>query len=403
MRSIAIAGASLAGLHAARALRAEGHTGRLVLIGAEAARPYDRPPLSKHFLLEHGAPEEAPWLEENPQVLDVEWRLGRCARALDLARREIHLDGGESIAFDGLVIATGASPRRLPMNDAAGVHVLRGLEDARALRADLAARPARVAIVGAGFIGLEVAASCRRLGLDVTLIEPAPVPLARLLGEPMGRVITELHRQQGVDLRTGVSVAAHEIDAHGRLSALQLSDGSRVPATVAVVAIGVSPDTQWLRGSGLEVADGVLCDETCLAADGVVAAGDVARWPNVRTGETRRVEHWDNAIRQARYAARRLLLGAQRPEAPYAPLPWFWSDQYDRKLQLYGSAIAHDECRVVEGSAAQGQLIALYRRGDALSAVLCINKARSLPRYRALLERGAPFEEALAASATAAT
>ncbi len=398
MKTIAIVGASLAGLHAARALRARGHAGRLIVIGEEPWRPYDRPPLSKQFLTQGWTPEQLA-LEDDKAPLDVEWRLGCRATALDLARRRLTLADGEQVAFDGLVIATGAAPRRLPLNELAGTHVVRTLDDATALAAALERQPTHVVIVGAGFIGLEVAASCRERGLAVTLVESAPVPLGRLLGDAMGEAVTALHTARGVALRRGVSVTGHEADAQGRVRAVRLSDGSRLETDLVVVAIGVTPDVDWLQGSGLTLDDGVLCDETCLAAPGVVAAGDVARWPNRRTGETRRVEHWDNAVRQGKHAAARLLDADGSATAPFELLPWFWSDQYDRKIQLYGSALTHDEVRVVEGSAEDGRFIALYRRGTALGAVLCVNMARALPAYRALLERRASFDDALLAGA----
>lgn len=393
MKTIAIVGASLAGLHAARALRARGHEGRLIVIGEEPWRPYDRPPLSKQFLTKGWTAQQLA-LEDEQAPLDVEWRLGRRATALDLAQRRLTLDDGDAVAFDGLVIATGAAARRLPLNELRGTHVVRTLADATALAEALARRPSHVVIIGAGFIGLEVAASCRERGLVVTLVESAPVPLGRILGHTMGEAITALHTARGVALRRGVSVSGHEADDEGRVRAVVLSDGSRLETDLVVVAIGVTPDVAWLQGSGLTLDDGVVCDETCLAAPGVVAAGDVARWPNRRTGETRRVEHWDNAVRQGKHAAARLL-NAENTGA-FELLPWFWSDQYDRKIQLYGSALTHDEVRVVEGSTEDGRFIALYRQGAALSAVLCVNMARALPAYRALLERRAPFEEALA-------
>ncbi|MCW5653216.1 FAD-dependent oxidoreductase [Hydrogenophaga sp.] len=397
MRTIAVVGASLAGLHAARTLRAEGFEGQLVMVGEECARPYDRPPLSKQFLSKGWTAEQVA-LEDAQAPLQAEWRLGCRATGLDLGRRELALDSGERLGFDGLVIATGTAVRRLPLNAVPGTHVVRTLEDATALAAALDAQPERVAVVGGGFIGLEVAASCRERGLAVTLIEPAAVPLGRVLGAAMGGAITALHTARGVDCRTGVSVLGHEVDARGRISALRLSDGSRVAASVVVVAIGVVPATDWLEGSGLRLDDGVLCDETCLAAPGVVAAGDVARWHNRRTGETRRVEHWDNAVRQGRHAARRLLDADGSRTAPFEVLPWFWSDQYDRKIQLYGSALAHDEVRVVQGSAEDGRFMALYRRGDRLCAVLCVNMARALPPLRSLLETGCAFDDAVASA-----
>jgi len=392
-RSIAIVGASLAGLTAAQTLRREGYEGRLVLIGAEPHRPYDRPPLSKEILRGEWAVERVCLpLEEG---LDVEWRLSCEALSLDASARVLRLADGTAESFDGIVIAAGAAPRRLPGADTPGVHVLRTLKDAIALRDDLARPGCRLAVVGAGFIGQEAAASARALGLDVTLIEQA-APAEHVLGREIATIIADLHRRRGVGVRLGVAVSAFE--GEGRLGRIQLSDGGLVEADVAVLGVGVLPNTRWLEGSGLTLDDGVVCDESCLAAPGVVAAGDIARWPNRRFGELRRVEHWDNAVRQADHAAKRLLaeFGAPDPGA-YEPVPWFWSDQYGLKLQLVGSTVAHDEARIVFGSLEEGKLIALFRRGEHLAAAFGLSATARLLRFRKLLEHHASWEEALAA------
>ena len=310
-RTVVVVGASLAGFRAAEELRHQGFDGRLVLVGDEPHRPYDRPPLSKQVLAGARPPEAAdlPGTDD----LDAEWVLGRRATALDVRGRRVTLDDGTAVAFDGCVVATGATPRRLPgWPDAAGVHVLRTLDDCAALRADLAADPGRIVVVGAGFIGAEVAATARGLGVEVTLLEALPVPLVRALGEAMGAVCADLHRDHGVDLRLGTGVDGIAVDGDGRVAAVDLAGGGRVEAGVVVVGVGVRPNTDWLAGSGLEVGDGVVCDETCLAAPGVVAAGDVARWPNRRFDEVMRVEHWDNAQEQGGHAARTLLADQER-------------------------------------------------------------------------------------------
>jgi 3-phenylpropionate/trans-cinnamate dioxygenase ferredoxin reductase subunit len=389
-----VVGASLAGAWAARTLRREGFEGDLTVLGAEPHAPYDRPPLSKEYLA--GA-----WTDDRLALrvaadlgpADVAWRLGERAVSLSLEDRQVHLAGGDRVGFDGLVIATGARPRLLPGTEGrAGVHVLRTLDDAVALRDALDRGPDRVAVVGAGFIGGEVAATARGRGLAVTLIEAAAAPLTRVLDPESGMAVADLHRGHGVEVRLGVGVA--EVRGHPRVEALVLDDGSVVAAPVVVVGIGVVPDTGWLEGSGLSVDDGVVCDETCLAAPGVVAAGDVCRWPNPRFGGThRRVEQWDNAVDQGAYAARRLLAWFDdRPVEPFAPVPWFWSDQYDRKIQLAGLPGPHRE--VVHGSVADRRFVQLYADGDRLVGALCWNRPRHAIRARQLIAAGATLDQA---------
>ena len=394
LRAVTIVGASLAGFNAAEALRRDGFDGPVTLIGAESRLPYDRPPLSKQVLAGDWEPERAALTDSEELASDeIEARLGLRATALDLDARELTLHTGETVAFDGLVIATGARCRTMPGTEGlGGVHVLRSLDDCLALRGDLEAVPQRVVVVGAGFIGAEVAATARGRGLEVTVVEALPTPLSRVLGDEMGRVCAEVHRDHGVDLRTGVGV--DRIEGDRRVERVALTDGSIIDADVVVVGIGVVPNTEWLDGSGLQVGDGVLCDASCLAAERVTAAGDVARWPNQLFGETMRVEHWDNAAAQGAHAARRLL----NPETgPFAPVPWFWSDQYDRKIQLAGRVRPDDEVRVVNGSVDERRFAAIYGRAGRIVGVLGFNRPRHVMRYRALIEQRASFDEALAA------
>jgi 3-phenylpropionate/trans-cinnamate dioxygenase ferredoxin reductase subunit len=419
--SVVVVGASLAGVRAAEELRAAGYAGRVTIVGDEPDAPYDRPPLSKQVLAGSWPTERAALhvsADGGLDGLDVDLRLGVRATALDLAARTVTVrpatgegPDGEALAFDGLVIATGCAARRLPGTDGvAGLHVLRTLADCDALRAALGAGARRVVVVGGGFIGAEVAATCRGLDIEVTLVEALPVPLGRVLGDDIGAVLADLHREHGVDVRLGVGVDGFDTTpdppggAGARVRAVRLADGSTVEADVVVVGIGVVPNTGWLEGSGLRLDNGVVCDATTLAAPGVVAAGDVARWPSTRAGGLVRVEHWDNAITMGQHAARRLLAELGRPGGAveaYDPVPWFWSDQYDRKLQLAGHPVGADEVRVVDGSTDERRFVALYRRGDHLAAVLAMNRPRPVITFRRLLSEGAGWSEALAAAGVA--
>lgn len=391
MKHIVVVGASLAGLHAAQTLRAEGFDGTLTVVGEESHAPYDRPPLSKQVLSAGWTLDQIGLLStDRSRPLDVEWALGSKARTLDVVARTVTLDDDRHIRFDGLVIATGATPRRLPASShLKGVHVVRTWEDAHDLRTDLDGGPHRVVVIGSGFVGAEIAAACRQRGLDVTVLEALSAPFGRVLGEQVGAACTRLHRSHGVDVRGNTTVC--RLEGRGRVERVVLADGSTISADVVVVGIGVIPQTGWLVDTGLDISDGILCDETCSAAPGIVAAGDVSRWHNPRFGRSMRVEHWDNAVRQGEHAARRLL-GAT---TAYDPVPWFWSDQYDKKIQLAGDPYQHDEVAIVEDDPAEGRLLALYRRGNLLSAVACINRPRRLLAFRRLLTAGATWSEAL--------
>ncbi|HEV3226200.1 MAG TPA: FAD-dependent oxidoreductase, partial [Acidimicrobiales bacterium] len=395
MRHVVVVGASLAGFRAVEELRHEGYDGALTVIGAEPHLPYDRPPLSKQILAGTWEADRLPLTPIGKSVaeLEVDWRLGVPATGLRLDADRVALADGTEVAYDGLVIATGAAVRTLPgQPELAGLHMLRTVDDCVALRADLDAAPRRVVVVGAGFIGAEVAATARQRGLDVTVLEALPVPLQRALGDQIGAVCAAIHREQGVDLRVSTGVDGFNDDGHGRLTGVRLSDGTTVETDVAVVGVGVTPNTDWLEGSGLTLDNGVVCDESCLAAPNVVAAGDVARWPNRRFGELMRVEHWENAQEQGAHAARRLLGHVEA----YEPVPWFWSDQYDRKIQLAGTSRADDDVRIVDGSVAERRFVAIYGRAGRLVGVLGMNRPRAVMEYRQLIAAGTTWEEALA-------
>ena len=392
--SVSIVGASLAGYWAAETLRRDGFEGRISLIGDEPHAPYDRPPLSKKFLAGDLDDDRLPLTTaEKLADLGLEMRLGCRATGLDVATRTLEVDGVAE-PYDGLLIATGARCRNLPGTAGlAGVHTLRTRDDAEAIRNALANGARRVVVVGAGFIGAEVASTAIGRGAEVTMVEALEAPFGRVLGVEMGAVMADVHRRHGVDLRTGVGV--DEVLGDDRLSGVRLANGATLEADLLVVGIGVVPNTDWLEGSGLTLDDGVVCDETCLAAPDVAAAGDVARWANPRYGEVMRVEHWDNAVQQGVHAARRLLQSDEEA-TPYAPVPWFWTDQYDRKVQLAGRPHTDDEVRVVAGSTAEHRFAAFYGRDGRFTAALGMNRPRQVMQSKGLLDAGASWDEALA-------
>ncbi len=403
LERVVVVGASLAGLRAAETLRQHDVATSIVVVGDEVHRPYDRPPLSKKLLSGEWEPDRIHLRQ--PDVfddLDVEWRLGAAATALDVQRRVLTLADGSVLAFDGLVIATGAHPRRLADQDAFDhVHELRTLDDALGLRSEIVGGGRRVVVVGAGFIGLEAAAIAKALGNDVVVLEGAAAPLIRGLGTEMGEAIAELHRAHGVEVRCGVFIEGLTADG------VSLVGGEIVPADAIVVGIGVTPNTHWLEGSGLRLRDGVVCDANLNAlgvsgavVPGVFAAGDVARWPNGLFGEEMRVEHWTNAAEQGAHVAtnlRRLATG--EPFEPYEPLPFFWSDQFEHRIQFLGRAAPDDEVQVVAGSVADAKFLALYGRDGRLHGALGVNAPRwVMPTRKLFLER-ASWDDAVAATA----
>ena len=387
-------GASLAGLRAAETLRSRGYEGALTLIGDERHRPYDRPPLSKQVLHGTWTPEQTFFRQKDgydPLALDL--RLGVRATSLDLRGRRVTLSDGTWADYDRLIIATGARVRTLPgIVGRPGLLVLRTLDDALVLRGELE-RARRVAIVGMGFIGLEVAAACRSRGVEVMAVEALPVPLAPIVGPALGEMLVAMHADHGVDVRTGVTVT--DVYGESRVAGIVLSDGSRVDADVVVVGIGVVPNTEWLEGSGLTLDNGIVCNGAGEAAPDVHAAGDVARMANAWYGEAPRIEHWTNAVEQGVHVAEQVL-GSRLADPGFSSVPYFWSDQYDRKIQFVGRARPHDEMIVVDGSVAERRLTALYRRGDRVVACLTVNQPRALIKFRKLLASNVSWGAALA-------
>jgi NADPH-dependent 2,4-dienoyl-CoA reductase/sulfur reductase-like enzyme len=372
---VVVVGASLAGLATARALRTQGYDGELVVVGDETHRPYDRPPLSKDFLSTEADRTDL-MLEPEGEDLGVEWLLG--TRAVALGARTVHLDDGETLSFDGLVIATGARARDdLAWADIPGVHLLRTLDDALALREDLR-RGGAVVVVGGGFIGSEVASTARSLGCDVTLVVPADAPLRGTLGA-FADAVSALHDRNGVDLVTGGRVS--DVRREDEELVVQLADGRRLAAVTVVLGIGSVPEVSWLEGSGLELGDGVRCDATgATSLPGVVAVGDCSAWFDPALGRHHRVEHWTSARDRAAVAARTLLDGGAEAQ-PQRP-PYLWSDIHGSRIQLAGHPELADTVEVEAGSVAEGSFVAVYRRGEQPVAVLGVDQPRHFMSVR---------------------
>jgi 3-phenylpropionate/trans-cinnamate dioxygenase ferredoxin reductase component len=390
LRSIVVVGASIAGVRSAQALRRRGYDGALRVIGEEPVPVYRRPALSKRYL----TGEQAwPGIALGESGLDADMLLGARATRLELGARCVWFrepgSARESrLCFDGLVISTGAQPRRLSLPDLDGVHPLRTLADADQIRRKLT-EGARVVVVGGGFVGCEVAATCRGLGLDVTVVETDSALMGRALGSQVGAFLTDLHTRHGARVLLGATVAGFRGTDH--VEAVALADGTILPADLVVIGIGVKPATGWLEDSGIPLADGVLCSPNLAVAgtDRVTAAGDVVRWPHAAAGGLIRVEHWDNAVRQGDTAARTLLEGPGAPAFDAATM--FWSDQYDVKIQLLGHATAADSLQVLEGDLTRGPCVAAYGRQGRVSAVLLIGCPQRLSAYQALVRHPTSF------------
>jgi len=399
VQRLVVVGASLAGLRAVEAARKAGFAGTITLIGAESHLPYDRPPLSKAFLAPEtgGGEGDMPFFRTEDvfrDELDVELVLGDAATGLDTDRRVVWV-GDREVPYDALVIATGATARHLPgTEELSGVHALRTLDDALAIRSALDAG-ARTVVIGAGFIGSEIASSAQKHGVQVTVVEALPTPLVRATGTRMGAAIASLHARNNTTLLCGTGVRA--VEGEGKVERVVLEDGTVLPADLVIVGVGVTPAVEWLAGSGLTLDNGVRCDETLwTGVPGVYAAGDVASWQNPTMRERQRMENWTAAAEQGAAAAR----NAIDPEnaKPYGTVPYFWSDWYDVRIQFVGSPDA-DEVRVVDGnpedSDGAARWVALYRRDDRLIGVLAVQGQSEIMKYRGLIMRGASWQDAL--------
>lgn len=394
--NVVIVGAGLGGLRTAQALRQAGYDGHITVAGAEDRPPYDRPPLSKQLLAGTKGPEDTLLAEpEELAALDLELLTGTTASNLDPAAGTVDLNG-RTVLFDHLVIATGAVPRRLPFGrDLTGVHTLRTLDDSLAIGRDMG-NATRLVVIGGGFIGCEVASSAIARGLHTSIVEMLPTPLYQALGGTVGAIAADLHRGAGVELHCGRGVVDITGGSDGAVDAVVLDDGARLPADLVVVGIGVVPDTAWLEGSGITVADGVVCDEQLRAVGhpNIRAVGDVARWHHPGLGRDVRVEHWTNAAESASHVAAGIL-GA---EQPYGPVPYVWSDQHGRRIQTLGLPGPDDRFEIVHGRPGE-KWVGLYHHDDHLTAAVGFSLPGRLMRYRNLLESGATWDEARALAA----
>ncbi|MGO8826911.1 MAG: NAD(P)/FAD-dependent oxidoreductase [Acidimicrobiales bacterium] len=415
--TVVVVGASLAGWRAVETLRREGFEGTISLVGEERHLPYDRPPLSKQVLAGTWPPEKAVLADKRrSSELRVHEVLGRRAVRLDVEGRKVELEDGAVLDGDAIVIATGAIPRQFPgtedLSQRDGLFTLRTLDDSIALRRAVTAFEApRVVVIGAGFIGAEVASTCAGLGCRVTVLEALDIPLRNVIGPLLGAYCGSLHGANGVELRSGIAVqgvrrgpadaadVALGVAASGLV--VDLAGGEALPADVVVVGIGVVPATGWLADSGLALQNGVVCDDRLFAADGIVAAGDIARWNWRHDGgeELIRIEHWQVAA-EAGVAAARSLMAGREEAAPFDPVPYFWSDQFGIRLQVLGNPGGDDEVLVTEGSLDEGKFVALFGRAGRLRAVMAIGKPRQLMGFRALLQAGASWDDALAHGAS---
>ena len=385
---VLIVGAALAGLRVAESLRSAGHVGDITLVGDEGHLPYTRPPLSKALLLDrpdHAAVE----FRRRPSVDDVTWRLGTRVVAADLTRRTVTLDDDTELTWDALVAATGVRARRLAVpGPTAGRVTIRTHDDAKVLHTAHKGA-ASVVVVGAGFIGCEVAATARLMGCEVTVVTADPEPMIRPCGRELGAALRARHERHGVRFYLGTGVAG--FTGHDRATGVRLDDGTTIAADVVVEAVGSVCNVEWLDGHGLDLTDGVLTDAT-LRVDHpspVFAVGDVARYPNLLIDEVpRRIEHWQLATDTARTAAAAIVasLTGAAPPPGLAVVPYFWTDQYDLKLQSYGAPGLADRCELVEGSWDGDCVISYLRRDLPVAAVICGMPKRAVHHRRVVLE-----------------
>ena len=388
LSKIVIVGASLTGASCAVALRSEGFDGSVTLVGAEAHPPYERPPLSKDYLrgevpIEKAYVKPLDWYGEN----DVTLELGNAVTQIDATGRTVKLSDGTTLPYDALLIATGGRNRVLkaPGSELDGIFQLRSVADSDRIRA-AATDCHRAVVVGMGFIGAEVAASLRQLGVNVTAVEPMPTPLFRVLGEDVGAAMAALHADHGVKLKTGDTVESFQ--GSDRVESVTTKSGETIECNLVVAGIGIEPVTEIVEGTGVEVDNGILVDELCRTnVDGIYAAGDVANHMHPLFGRRMRVEHWQNAMRHGAHAAKSMLGSTE----PYAEVHWFWSDQYDANLQYAGHHREWDEL-VFRGSVADRSFLAFYVKDGLVDAVVGFNRGKELRRAMGVVKARKHFD-----------
>lgn len=388
MKRIVVVGGSVAGVHAVESLREIGFEGDVVLASAEHSLPYNRPPLSKEILLGKQKPQE---ILLRPQgfyeELNVDLRLGNAAEKLDTAEKVLRFADGSELSYDGLILATGSVARKpAQKGDAPPVHLIRTVEEAVALQAEL--RPGRrLAVLGGGFLALEIASAAVQQGVEVSLIARNVSPLARLLGHDVGQWYVKLHERHGAKVYCGSPVARYDQTRDG--VDITLENGTKISADIVAAGIGAEPGVKWLEGSTLALNDGVVCSASLhtTAAD-VVAAGDIARWHNPIFGEEMRIEHWSNAADQGRHAAKTLL----GDDKPFSSVPYFWTDQYDTKLRFIGRAAGFTDVRVEHMT--DGELVVSIGRMGVLIGAVCVGAPRLLAQYKAAIQQQTPWSEA---------
>lgn len=388
LQSIVIVGTGAAGYAVAEGLHSAGFEGAVTLVGEEQDEPYDRPPLSKEVLSGAWDRERASLIAAKrvaplkPRVLT-----GVRATSLDVAGHRVELSNGESLDYDAVVVATGVTPRRLEQPDSPNIRVLRTMEDSLALRALLVDSEPRLLVVGGGFLGLEVAATARGLGATVTVVEPIPgPPLASRIGTEAATKLQTVHADHGVVIHTGLGVAGLDATAGGGPVHATLGNGTTVDADVVLIAVGSVPNTKWLEGSGVEVANGVVCDECCSAGNDVWAAGDVASWLHIGYDRRLRLEHRTNAQEQGLAVARNIL----GPPVPFTPVPYFWTNQYDVRIQVHGQIVDIDNNKIIEGDPSEASFVQTFSSSGQVTGALGWNAARLMAAQRKQLIEAMP-------------
>jgi 3-phenylpropionate/trans-cinnamate dioxygenase ferredoxin reductase component len=386
---VVIVGGGLGAYRVAEQLRKLGHQGTITVLGAEVHRPYDRPPLSKQVL--RGERDSTAFADTDR--LDVRWVLGSRALSVEVDSREVASDDGRVVSYDTLVLAPGGRPRTLPgIEVGSGVHVLRTIDDAQAIRESMRSRK-RLVVIGAGFIGCEIAASARRVGCDVDLIEGLAAPLIRVLGSDAASRVMDLHNANGVRMHLGATVDCVLRDESTSVRGVRLGNGSIVEGRDVVVGIGIVPEVDWLVGSGVEIGDGIRCDGNGRTnVDNIYALGDAAQWWHPLAGGHRRIEHWTTTADQAVVVAATIMSPEADAASALTAPPYFWSDQYDVKIQGMGFIDPSDDVELLR---VRDRDVLLYSRDGILRGVVGFSIPAAVMRTKPLIERRATVGEAV--------